>query len=85
MGKQGRLRKPRKIQLLFRVAKRKLRNVVTQNVTCLGIDFSGDFIFVVEVATDSPILRTLPGEDEKNILFGLTHGDGTGGIGESEE
>ena len=85
MRKQSWLCKPREIELLVGVGKGKLRNIVTKNVAGLCINCSCDCIFLIKIATHTRVLRTLPGEDEENIWFGLTHGDGTGGMGESEE
>ena len=54
MGKQGRLCEPRQIELLFRIVKGKLRNVVTKNVAGLCIDFFGDSIFVIQRSLPIP-------------------------------
>ena len=56
MGKKGRLCKPGLIELLLRVIKGQLRNIVTKHAASLLIDSSGASIFVIEVATHTFVL-----------------------------
>ena len=73
MGKQSGLRISRLIELLLRVVKGKLRNIVSKNVAGLCVDFPGNSIFVTEIATHTLILRPLPGEDVQNVFFAGKH------------